>query len=761
MTSTVSGSVSEATWGSDGADHFRALLCLPTEGLGQSLFESPSSGSSPFTGRQAELAVLEESLDKARHGHPQIVAIEGMAGIGKTSLVRQFIGRAESSAVFWASGDEAETGLAWGLLGQLADSGSAEGLPLFSQLITDLDANADPLVVGGGLLSLVRDSELAVVVLDDVHWADHQSLAAARFAFRRLQRGQLLVIMTYRVEEAGRLGEGWRRLLVEKGARVRLAGLGVPDLVRLGEAVTGSPFSRRAAVKLFEQTSGHPLYARSLLEQLPKAVFEHADGPLPAPADLASTVLARLTGCAPPTAEVVRYASVLGASCAVEDLRAVSPVAGFADALGQAIEGGLLCEVPGSSGREVGFPHLLVRAAVYQALPPRQRREMHGAAAVALTGRASLEHRAAAFITPDPALADEAERYALEDASAGRSQRAVSEFKMALGLTPPGPRRRLRLLALIEALLVAGDATGAAAMAKELVALPDDPWSDYVQGFLALFSARLDQAQVLLLRAWTALQSGPPGERVPSDLSVRVSSLLAVLAVVQLDCPGALRYSDEGVGGGSNRDWARATAWSARLLALALAGRSREALSLVEHLDQPLGPEGVDALVARGIVRLWADDLVGAQADLTLAVENADACQPLGASYAIGFLGQVALASGRLQEAVDHAELAVTMAFEADRVWELPMLHAFASLPRAARAEFADAERHLAAASQWAEIMGTGWAQACVSAARAYLAQAHDDVPALYEAAVGFTAAYASLEPGPHVLGPVLAQSLV
>jgi DNA-binding CsgD family transcriptional regulator len=774
--STVSASVSEATWASDGADHFRALVRLPNDEpvpsvlgpsvlgpsvLGPSVLGKPSSGSNPFVGREAELGLLEESLVKARQRHPQIVAVEGVAGIGKTSLVRQFVGRAQSTALFWSSGDHDEMGLAWGVLGQLAESASAKGSPRLSDLVTDLGPYADPLVVGGGLLSLVRDNELAVVVLDDVHWADHQSLAAARFAFRRLQRGQILVIMTYRPEEAGRLGEGWRRLLVEKGARLRLAGLGIPELVRLGEAVTGSALSRRAAVKLFEQTSGHPLYARSLLEQLPVAIFERADGLLPAPADLASTVLTRLGSCPPCTAGVVRYAAVLGATCRVEDLRSVSPIAGFTDALGEAIEGGLLCEVPGSGGREVSFPHVLVRAAVYQALPPRQRREMHAAAAVALWGRASLEHRAAAFLTPDAALADEAEGYALEDASAGRTRRAVTAFKMALGLTPPGPGRRLRLLALIEALLVAGDVPGAAATAKELVALPDDPWSYYVEGFLAVLSGRVDEAQALLTRALAALQCGPLGDGAPNDLSARVSSLLAILAVVRLDHAATMHYSEEALGTTSTQDWARATAWSARLLGLTLSGRSRDALGLVEHLDQPFGPRGLDALVARGAVRLWTDDLVGAQADLTLAVEKADACQPLGVSYALGFLGQVAFGSGRLQEAVDYAELAVTMAFEADRVWELPMLHAFAAWPRAVRGEFSEAERHLAAASRRADLMGAGWAPACVSAARAHVAQARDDVPALYEAAVDFTAVYGALEPGPNVLGPVLAQALV
>jgi ATP/maltotriose-dependent transcriptional regulator MalT len=766
VTSTVNGSVSEAASALDGAGRFGALVSLPHEPtghslLGQSSVRTSSVGTSPFVGRRAELGLLEDSLAKARHGQPQIVAIEGVAGIGKTSLVRHFVGQVDSSTVFWSSGDQDEAELAWGLLGQLAESASAKGSPGLMEVVIDLDAQADPLLVGAGLLNLVRRDELAVVVLDDVHWADHQSLAAARFAFRRLQRGQILVIMTYRPEEAGRLGEGWRRLLVEKGARARLAGLGVPELVQLAEAVTGARLSRRAAQRLFEQTSGHPLYARSLLEQLPAATFERSEGPLPAPVDLASSVLARLASCGTSTGEVVRYSSVLGAACKVEDLRALVPVAGFADALGEAVEAGLLCEVPGSGGREVGFPHLLVRAAVYQALPPRLRREMHGAAAVALAGRASLEHRAAAFVVPDAALADEAERYALEDAAAGRAQRAVTEFKLALGLTPPGPARRRRLLALIEARLVIGDVPGAAILAKELVALPDEPWSDYVEGFLALLSARVDDALALLTRARTALQSGVPGDGALGDLAGRVSSLLAIVAVLQLDYAAVLRYSDEAIGDGFTQDWARATGWSAKLLGLALAGRSREALDLVEHLDQPFGPGSLDALVARGIVRLWTDDLVGAQGDLTLAVEKTDACQPWGASYAVGFLGQVAFRLGRLQDAVDYAELALTMAFEAGRVWELPWLHALAALPHAVRGEFADAERHVSAASQWAGVMGTCWARACASAARAHLAQARDDAPALYQAAVDFTTGYGSLEPGSHVLGPVRAQALV
>ncbi len=241
----------------------------------------PVRSSNPFVGRRSEMALLEDSLVRARGGSPQIVAIEGVAGIGKTSLVRHFVAQEDPSTVFWCSGDLDEVGLPWGLLTQLAEAAQAKGAPGLADLVKELSPDTDPLLVGANLVRLVKEDQLAVVVLDDIQWADQQSLAAARFAFRRLTPGQVQVVMTYRPEEAARMGEGWRRLLVEKGSRVRLAGLNVPELVELSEAVTGSRLSRRAAAKLFEQTSGHPLYARSLLEQLPETIFERADGPCP------------------------------------------------------------------------------------------------------------------------------------------------------------------------------------------------------------------------------------------------------------------------------------------------------------------------------------------------------------------------------------------------------------------------------------------------------------------------------------------------
>ena len=429
-------------------------------------------------------------------------------------------------------------------------------------------------MVGAGLLRFIKESEVAVVVVDDAHWADRQSLAAARFALRRLAPDPVLVILTYRPEEAWRLGEEWRRLFVEHGLRIRLGGLSVPELVLLSEAVTGMSLSQHAALRLFEQTSGNPLYARSLLEQLPPAAFEQTAGPLPAPLDLANAVLDRLKTCKTSTRKLVTLASVLGTSCGVVGLRTALGADDLPDALDESIESGLFREVPGSNGREVAFPGPLARSAVYHALLPRQRRELHEIASLACVGRAALEHRAAASAEPDSDLAAEAEKYAMEDMASGCYQRGATEFRMAATLTPCGPARRPRLLAAVEAFLMSGDVRGAQILATELATETDEPWQEYIDGYLAFVAARASRILRLISRELVRCCNTRYRSRVhPTTSPARVAALLAVVGITRLDCASTLRYSEEVT---STRpaagDWARDLASSSRALAPGLGG---------------------------------------------------------------------------------------------------------------------------------------------------------------------------------------------
>ena len=61
-----------------------------------------------FVGRRDELGVLESSLEDVRAARPRVVLVHGPAGVGKSALLRRFLGRLEGTRVLQASGDETE-----------------------------------------------------------------------------------------------------------------------------------------------------------------------------------------------------------------------------------------------------------------------------------------------------------------------------------------------------------------------------------------------------------------------------------------------------------------------------------------------------------------------------------------------------------------------------------------------------------------------------------------------------------------------------
>ena len=72
-----------------------------------------------FVGRADELALLNAEMQRVTSGEPRLVWLTGEAGIGKTSLVRRFVGGLSGVQVLWAGGDENETDLPYGVVNQL------------------------------------------------------------------------------------------------------------------------------------------------------------------------------------------------------------------------------------------------------------------------------------------------------------------------------------------------------------------------------------------------------------------------------------------------------------------------------------------------------------------------------------------------------------------------------------------------------------------------------------------------------------------
>src|SRR6185437_8289003 len=189
------------------------------------------------------------------------------------------------------------------------------------------------------------------------------------------------------------LSKAWRQLLEsDRGTRLPLDGLPPEELLLLAVANGHPGLSPEGAARLYESTRGNPDHALALLNLLSSHPTVTGAGPLPAPRDHALVITSRLATCDRRTRELVAAAAVLGMRFSVAALRTVSGAQALGEQITDAIENGFLIEVAGSGGRELAFPQVLIREAIYHDLSNRVRSDLHRRCA-RLGGPAELQHR--------------------------------------------------------------------------------------------------------------------------------------------------------------------------------------------------------------------------------------------------------------------------------------------------------------------------------------------------------------------------------
>ncbi|MFC8520527.1 AAA family ATPase [Streptomyces sp. NPDC057257] len=661
----------------------------------------------PFFGRGDELAQLDARLRRALAGEPQLVVVDGPAGIGKTSLVRRFLYESgRSHCVLRGSGEELETGLSYGAVVQLL-AGVPDPLdePL-AGLVRGGAADSrlpDPITVGSALVDLfgsLQDRAPLVVVLDDVHWADTPSLQAVTFALRRLRVDRVLTLLTARDVTDPRLPEGLRRLLGDDGTlKVTLTGLAVDDVVRLNEAFGPAELPHWAAARLCRHTGGNPLHTKALLRQFPVDVFVSDRATLPAPRGYERLIAARLEACTMPARRLVDAASVLGMSSPLHLAAELGAVHEPLGALAEAMACELLEEGPAGDMPQAVFPHPLSRAAVYQGLEPALRTHLHlRAASLADDLALRLQHRARAALGPDPELAAELGRLAGLQADAAAWSAAAASAQAAGRLSPDPERRARWLRQAVEYLLLAGDVSQAARLEHRVRELPPGAEHHYVLGHLALVAGRHEEARRELTACWNSRDTGTSTETMRS-----AAEQLAWLSLIESDGRATVDWAYRGLALPRAR---RSTFLRDSLaLGLAFAGRPKEARAAVAHL--PAGgahsrPEERDGLFARGVINLMSGALDTACGDLKDAyVSHRHGGLASTALAALAFLADAEFRAGRWDDAVAHSTQAVSLA-EDTRMSSLALAHAYAACPLAGRGLFQAAEAHASAAVEHA-----------------------------------------------------------
>jgi DNA-binding CsgD family transcriptional regulator len=663
-----------------------------------------------FVGRQPELRILEERLAAARLGQPQIVYVEGEAGGGKSTLLSHFLGSVPDAVVVEVGGDEAETLLSYGIVDQLHPG-----------ILTD--PGLDPLAVGSQLLALFDQwqdgGQVVVVAIDDLQWADRLSSRAVLFALRRLRADKVLTIVSTRT---GVLDDSaWARFIAgdSRVTRIRLGGLSSTDLTQLASDLGLGPLSERAASDLAAHTKGNALYCRALLDEIGvEGLSPAGNSGLPAPRELSSVILTRVAALPASTQAFLAAAAVLGQhspTSAVIALAELSP-----DEVDAAIATELVTE---SGASELVFVHPLYRAAIYGDLSPTRRRAMHARAAELVAGRARLVHLVAASLGPDGQLASELEAAGQVAAAAGDAAASAWAMEQAAALSVDAADRERRLLDAASVLLNAAD-TSAAARVLGLCQV-SSARCDALLGLLGVFTGS-PTAEQRLLAAWAAHDRA-----TETEIGARAATSLANLMAVTGRPAQGLEWATRAVEATVEGSPLRAMACTAQAYAFAVAGRSIDGLAVLAFLpdsanEVPLAE--TDALIMRGMLRVYTDDLSSAIADLAVAAARLRAGLP--STYPVPcltYLSDAHFRRGDWDAAVAHAEVAISLAQDADRPLDLARAHGQAAQVFAFRGQWALAQVHVVAARAAAVRFPSVLAVAAAAVAGAALGSARGD----------------------------------
>ena len=692
-----------------------------------------------FVGRREEMRLLRTRLEEVRRGEPRVVVIEGAAGIGKTALLQRFLADAgDDVRVVGATGEEEEHQLPYAIVEQLVRSSRVPRTDQRAALGATTIPSRRAVAIGAGLIELLgalQEHGPVCVLVDDAQWADRPSLVALLFAMRRLQADRVLTVIAVREDRAFDLPPGLLKLADGgRGSTLRLRGLPLTELRELAAVITENVIPVSLAEQLREHTGASPLHVRALLEEYPLEQLRRANGdtPLPAPRSVGAQVLSRVAACPPQAQQLVVAAAILGQQC---PLILAQRLAGIDDPLGAleaAMSAGLLRTQDAERDHGIGFPDPMTRSAVYNDIGPARRATLHLRAAE-LVNRPdlALHHRSAAALGEDEPLASDLAAHARRQAALGDYRGAASAMLRASDLSPARAQRERRLLEGVDHLLVGGDVNRAATLVEEVRRCADAPYRRYVLGRLAFRGGRPAEARELLLGAWDVC------DRIRErELAGRIGAELALGLIRQARGAEALPWARRAMSAAEGT--VTPAPWAHLAYALVHSGEVPRGLAELAGLpEEVLDPtaEHVQALYARGLLRLAADDLLGARADLALVDPAARRWGPFAFIFAgLCLLAETEYRLGSWDEAIAHAETASTIGEDAGQVWMLCWLHGAAAAPLAGRGEWEQARLHVEAAAGHARAVQDDGSVADAALAAARLAAARDGHEAVVEA---------------------------
>jgi DNA-binding SARP family transcriptional activator/predicted ATPase len=483
-----------------------------------------------FVGRRTEMTDLTSYWARAARGRGGLVLVSGEAGVGKSRLCDQLalLAEAQGGRVLRGATSAPESGPYQSVIEALRSAASlfissdldSLWLSAIAELIPELRGSREGLHPPPEMDEAGKQSRLVeaiaqcvaaaaaprpvLMILEDLHWAGHATMAVTAFLASRLVQMPVLVVATYREEEAARNHPlpAMRRALQRRHllSHVSLGRMHREDVGELVSAISAlGANAEEIADNIFSRSEGNALFVCELIrERLESRMGAEAESDVPA--GIRSTILARISRLSPHTRAVLDVAAVAGRTFSIEIPR---DVLGWAEAdvqreLDELIDRHI---VRIAGGFDYAFAHQLIQGTVYDAIAAVDRRRCHkriGEVLETLAGDSLLEF--AADLARHFDEGDEPLRAVRYYETAAEHAASIYAYEESGALAGQGlelttdPLQRYRLLRLHEiALVKRGGHEGRATDLNELEALALDI-GDSKQIFYVL-TRRIDSAR--------------------------------------------------------------------------------------------------------------------------------------------------------------------------------------------------------------------------------------------------------------------------
>lgn len=544
--------------------------------------------------RRALLEVLE-------HGRGSVL-VTGEPGIGKSRLLREAVARAVGATVLTAAGVAWERGRPYGMLAQLTGAD-----------VADL-AGDDAFAAADRLAERVGDDRV-VIVVDDAHWCDAESLRAVSTLLRHHRR--VPVATLFAATPGG--GASATTDLLRRVADTALS-LGPLAAHEVEELCTdrGRPLPPWLTERLRRHTQGNPRHVLALLDELPDAMWDVPDLRFPAPEEVAVRVEEECDALDDEARRLVETVACFAEPASLDEIARTTGIEDVLRPLSEAARRGLVVRFGGRSLPVVGPSDPMVRAAVLDLVGPHRAAGIRRRAAEVVTEpHRRLALLAAATPGPDPELAERLAELAQTKTTDGAWSDAADALLEASRLTDRHDERELLLIRAVDALIGAGAVFEAEAMIPAVENLLDTAIRNSVLGYLAVQLGRTGQAERALTRAWELCDP-----ETDADTAAWICQRRVLHALLAGDGPGLVAWADRATALVGRDHAAAVEALAMRGLGTAASGRPDEALAEYRAVAARIrqGPQVQRVTMGHGWLHLVVGDVDEARAELETAI---------------------------------------------------------------------------------------------------------------------------------------------